>query len=289
MQPGDARVPLGGGRLPAGAARSKKRLGQHFLVNRGAIEAICGAALSSGAPAILEIGPGRGALTGRLLADGRPLAAVELDEGACELLAARFGGAPNFALLRGDAVTAELPPGPLCVVGNLPYNAATAILARFLLDPAACASWSRMVLMFQLEVGRRLLGRPGEKAYGPLSVLAQTAADVKELLRLGPGSFRPPPAVDSVVLAFEPRPGAPAPAERAAMLSLLHAGFAHRRKTLAGSLSRRMPGVVAAAACAAAGAPPGARAEDVPPAAWLEMARLAQRPAGGMAAGAGPL
>jgi 16S rRNA (adenine1518-N6/adenine1519-N6)-dimethyltransferase len=256
-------------------ARPKKRLGQHFLVNQGAIDAICGAALASAAPAILEIGPGRGALTGRLLGDGRPLVAVELDADACGPLAARFGGAPNFRLMQGDAASADLglPPGPFSVVGNLPYNAATAILTRCLLGGV---SWERMVLMFQLEVGQKLLGRPGEGAYGPLSVLAQAAARVNMLLKLGPGSFRPRPKVDSAVLAFEPRADAPGPSERAALLSLLHAAFAHRRKTLANSLSRRMPEDRAAAVCAAGGVSPCSRAEEVPPDAWPAMARLAQ-------------
>jgi 16S rRNA (adenine1518-N6/adenine1519-N6)-dimethyltransferase len=93
------------------------------------------------------------------------------------------------------------------------------------------------------------------------------------LLKLGPGSFRPPPKVDSVALVFEPRPDAPPPAERGALLSLLHAGFAHRRKTLANNLSRLVPEDRMAAVCAAAGASPDWRAEMVPPAAWAEMAR----------------
>jgi 16S rRNA (adenine1518-N6/adenine1519-N6)-dimethyltransferase len=257
-------------------------------VNQGAIGTICDAALSSKAQAILEIGPGRGALTGRLLGDGRPLAAVELDAGACRLLAERFGGAPHFTILHGDAAAVDLPAGPFCVVGNLPYNAATAILTRFLLGPKTCPSWERMVLMFQLEVGQRLLGGPGEKAYGPLSVLTKTVADVRTLLKLGPGSFSPPPKVDSMALLFEPKPGAPPPAERRALLSLLHAGFAHRRKTLANNLSPLMPEGRIAHICAAAGVPPGARAEEVPPAAWVEMARLAYPVCPASPAGGGP-
>ena len=112
---------------------------------------------------------------------------------------------PHFHLLQGDAVQVPLPEGPpWSVVGNLPYNAATAILTRFLVEPIP---WERMVLMFQLEVGQKLLGKPGEKDYGPLSILAQLTTRMTRLMKLGPGAFRPAPKVDSVVLLFEPRPG----------------------------------------------------------------------------------
>jgi len=128
--------------------------------------------------------------------------------------------------------------------------------------------------MFQLEVGQKLLGAPGGKAYGPLSVLAQSVAHVKALLRLGPGSFAPPPKVDSAVLLFEPKAGAPPPGERRAMLSLLRASFAHRRKTIANNWSPFLAEGRVASICAAAGVSPKSRAEEVPPAAWVEMARL---------------
>jgi 16S rRNA (adenine1518-N6/adenine1519-N6)-dimethyltransferase len=161
--------------------------------------------------------------------------AVELDLDACGVLVGRYGSVPNFSLVQGDAATVELPGGgPFCVVGNLPYNAATAILTRLLLDSSP---WERMVLMFQLEVGQKLLGRPGEKAYGPLSVLAQVVTEVNTLLKLAPGSFSPPPKVDSIVLLFGPRADAPRPEERRALLALLHRSFAHRRKTISNNWS----------------------------------------------------
>ena len=259
---------------PTRALTPKKALGQHFLIQRSAIEGIVGAALASPAERLLEIGPGPGVLTEPLLKGGRPLWAVDLDPEACALMEARFGALPAFHVLHGDAVTLPLPAGPpWSVVGNLPYNAATAILTRFLLEPIA---WERMVLMFQLEVGQKLMGKPGEKAYGPLSILAQLTTRMTRLMKLGPGSFRPAPKVDSVVLLFEPRPEAPAHALRKALLTLLHRSFAHRRKTLANNWHAWLEADDITALLAAEGLPPAIRAEAVPPRTWLAILQRLQ-------------
>ena len=236
-------------------------------MNEGAIATIVGTALSSGALRLLEIGPGPGVLTDRLLADGRPLWAVELDPEACDLLRERFADRPHFHLLQGDAVRIPLPEGePWSVVGNLPYNAATPILARLLTEGIA---WDRMVLMFQLEVAQKLMGVAGTKAYGPLSVLAQLCARLTRLVKLGPGSFRPSPKVDSAVVQFEPREDAPSLVERRAMLTVLHRSFAHRRKTLANN----WVGTLSAEALTKVGLTSTLRAEVIAPSAWLEATR----------------
>ncbi|WP_285575798.1 16S rRNA (adenine(1518)-N(6)/adenine(1519)-N(6))-dimethyltransferase RsmA [Geothrix limicola] len=252
---------------PIARLRPKKAFGQNFLVNEGAIGTIVGSALASGASRILEIGPGPGVLTERLLADGRPLWAVDLDPEACELLQERFADRPQFHLLQGDAVRIPLPEGEAwSVIGNLPYNAATPILARLLTEGIA---WDRMVLMFQLEVAQKLMGVPGTKAYGPLSVLAQLCARLTRLVKLGPGSFRPAPKVDSAVVLFEPLSPSPTLAERRALLTVLHRSFSHRRKTLANNWQ----GVLPADALAHAGLGPALRAEVIAPATWLEATR----------------
>jgi 16S rRNA (adenine1518-N6/adenine1519-N6)-dimethyltransferase len=252
---------------PIARLRPKKAFGQNFLVNEGAIATIVGAALVSGAPRLLEIGPGPGVLTERLLADGRPLWAVDLDPEACELLHIRFGTHPQFHLLQGDAVRVPLPEGePWSVIGNLPYNAATPILARLLTEGIA---WERMVLMFQLEVAQKLMGVPGTKAYGPLSVLAQLCARLTRLVKLGPGSFRPAPKVDSAVVLFEPRADAPSLPERRALLQVLHRSFAHRRKTLANNWQGDLP----AEALTRVGLASALRAEVIAPPVWLDATR----------------
>ena len=252
--------------------KPKKAFGQNFLVNEGVIQTIVRSALEAPAPRLLEIGPGPGVLTERLLADGRPLWAIDLDPEAIALLSERLGGQAHFHLLQGDAVKLPLPDGDgaWSIVGNLPYNAATPILTRFLTEPVP---WSRMVLMFQLEVGHKLQGQPGTKEYGPLSVLAQLCAKVTRLAKLGPGSFRPAPKVDSVVLQFEPRPDAPALAERKALLDLLHRSFAHRRKTLHNNWQGWDQGDRLQKALEAQGLAASLRAEALAPNQWLHLAR----------------
>jgi 16S rRNA (adenine1518-N6/adenine1519-N6)-dimethyltransferase len=246
----------------------KKRFGQHFLIQKSAIRTIAEAALASRAPHLLEIGPGPGVLTEPLLADGRELWAVELDPDAIAVLARRFQGLSHFHPVLGDAVKAPLDfGGPFSVVGNLPYNAATAILTRFLV---AGVPWDRMVFMFQLEVGQKLLGRPGEKEYGPLSILAQLTCRLTRLMKLGPGSFRPAPKVDSAVLLFEPRPQVPV-AQRKALLAFLHLSFGHRRKTLANNWHGRFTPDQTHGLLAAHGLSAAVRAEAVPAAVWLDM------------------
>jgi 16S rRNA (adenine1518-N6/adenine1519-N6)-dimethyltransferase len=247
----------------------KKAFGQNFLVNEGVIRTILRAALEPGVPRVLEIGPGASALTGGLVADGRDFWAVDLDPEAIALNEARYGHLDHVHFILGDAVTAPLPlDQPLSIVGNLPYNAATPILTRFLLDPVP---WARMVLMFQLEVGQKLMGKPSEKAYGPLSILAQLSTRMTRLAKLGPGSFNPPPKVDSIVLQFDPRPDALPLARRKALLDLLHRSFAQRRKTLYNNWQGWLGAEAARAMLEAEGLPPTIRAEALEPARWISL------------------
>jgi 16S rRNA (adenine1518-N6/adenine1519-N6)-dimethyltransferase len=251
---------------PVLALRAKKAFGQNFLVNEGAIKLITKTALDADAEALLEVGPGPGVLTERLLQDERPLWAMDLDPEAIALLQTRFGSMKRFHLIEGDAVTAALPIArSWSIVGNLPYNAATPILSRFLVEDLP---WVRMVLMFQLEVGQKILGLPGTKAYGPLSILAQLSSRVTRLMKLGPGSFRPSPKVDSIVLMFEPRADALPLNQRQVLLNLLHQSFGHRRKTLANNWkhdARMMH------ALDAVHIPSSRRAESLAPSEWRSL------------------
>lgn len=252
----------------------KKALGQNFLIQRSAIETILRESLASPAPGLLEIGPGPGTLTEGLLADGRPLWAMDLDPEAILLLEQRFSAFPQFRAVLGDAVRAPFPEGsPWSVVGNLPYNAATPILTRFLLEPIP---WERLVFMFQLEVGQKILGKPGTKEYGPLSVLSQLCCQVTRLMKLGPGAFRPAPKVDSIVLRFDPLPNAPDHSTRKALLALLHRSFAHRRKTLSNNWLGFLDTERTKAILDAEGLGPAIRAEAIPPNLWPRLLKSLQ-------------
>jgi len=254
---------------------AKKSFGQNFLINPTVINTIVASARVGTGVRCLEIGPGMGALTEALLLDGHLVHAVELDPDACAFLEDKFRDQAHLELIQGDAVQVELPPGsPWSVVGNLPYNAATPILTRFLLEPIP---WERLVFMFQLEVGQKILGKPGTKEYGPLSVLSQLCCQVTRLMKLGPGSFRPAPKVDSVVLRFDPRPDAPDYPTRKALLGLLHRSFAHRRKTLSNNWLGFLDPERIKIILEAEGLPPAIRAEAVAPATWLRLLRSLQK------------
>ncbi len=260
----------------------KKRLGQHFLANRGTALALVEAFAPAPGDAVVEIGPGGGALTGLLAERAGRLVALEVDPDlvpALEELLAPFPGAEvrlaDALEVDWDALAAELGGGPLRVIGNLPYNVGTAIVRRLLASDAV----RDMQLVLQKEVADRLLAGPGTKAYGPLSVLAALRCRRRRVRTLPPGAFRPPPRVTSAAVTLEFLADPPLPAgELPRLEAWLHAGFGHRRKTLAGNLGphrERVRGWLEER-----GFPADARAEVLPPADWLALARLLGPPPG---------
>ena len=247
----------------------KRSFGQNYLVNPSAITQIVHETLQSSAPEILEIGPGRGALTHVLLQDGRPLHAIEMDPEHRLYLETTFSSIKHFHVHEGDALTLPMPSrGPFTVVGNLPYNASTAILTRFLMEDFP---WDRLVFMFQKEVGDKLLGGANEKAYGPLSILLQLCTEAQVLLHLKAGSFYPVPNIDSVVLTMHPRRPSLTFAERSRLLQWLHVSFAHRRKTLRNNWQGHPDEGLFMKALSAAGLSDQARAESLSPAVWAQL------------------
>ncbi len=155
---------------------------------------------------VVEIGPGRGALTGPLVERGFRVLAIELDRALAAGLRERWGGA-GLEVVQADALDVALPPAepddPLWVVGNLPYAITSPLLFHVLdqVDPAGIAG---MVFMIQREVADRLAAEPGTKAYGALTVGVRLVADVERLFDVGAGAFRPPPAVVSTVVRLMP-------------------------------------------------------------------------------------
>lgn len=240
----------------------RKRFGQHFLHDPGVLARIVAAIAPKPGEALVEIGPGEGALTEPLLAAGATLTVVELDRDLAARLRARQD--PRLTVVEADALAVDLGAlaaaggAPLRLVGNLPYNVSSPILFHCLDHLAAIAD---MHFMLQKEVVDRMAAPPGDKTYGRLSVMLQARCAVVPLFDVGPGAFRPPPKVDSAVVRLLPRPAGELPvpdAERFA--AVVKAAFAQRRKTLRNALS----GLLDADRIAAAGIDPGSRAEQVP-------------------------
>jgi len=205
--------------------RPKKYWGQNFLRNRGAVEKIVAAIEAQPDDVIVEIGPGEGALTEKLATLGNELTAIEIDPDLSSSLQQRFGN----IVVNADALTAPLPARPFRAVGNLPYNVGTPILRRVVADPNV----RRAVFMLQKEVADRLVAKPGDEAYGFLSLYTQLYARARILMTLEPRSFFPPPKVRSAVVVLDPDRKPFASAE---MIELLSVSFRMRRKKLINNL-----------------------------------------------------
>jgi 16S rRNA (adenine1518-N6/adenine1519-N6)-dimethyltransferase len=250
------------------SARPKKRLGQHFLVDRNILAVVDRLAELAPGDVVLEIGPGLGVLT-RYLAERVALVhAVEIDPALAEHVA----GVPNVRLEVGDALRldlARLEPPPSKLVSNLPYNVATPIVVDSL---AGLPSLERWCVMVQREVADRFFASPGSKAYGAVSVLVQLAAERVGFHPVSPTVFRPQPRVDSALVAFRRRK---LPERFAEVKRVVEAGFAHRRKTIPNALE--LAGVAtreqAAVALAGLGRHPSSRAELLAPAEFVELTR----------------
>jgi len=209
--------------------RPKKKFGQNFLRNRGAVEKIVSAVQAAPDEIVLEIGPGEGVLTEKLVELGNRVIAIEVDPDLIPRLEARFGD--KLELRNEDAVEAALPAMPFRAVGNLPYNVGTPILRRVIADP----NCRRAVFMLQKEVADRVVAKPGSDAYGYLTLYVQAFASARVLMTLEPRSFHPPPKVRSAVVVLDPRdPALAAPRER--VLDLASASFRMRRKKLVNNL-----------------------------------------------------
>ena len=245
------------------SVRPKKRLGQHFLADENILGVIERLAELDGDDVVLEIGPGLGVLTSRLADRARHVHAVELDRSLAPRLAA-LAERPNVDLHWGDALQldlAALDPTPTKLVSNLPYNVATPIVVESLAGLPSIELWTVMV---QREVADRFFAVPSTKAYGGVSVLVQLASERTGFHPVARTVFRPPPNVDSALVAFR---RLPLPDDFDRIKQVVEAAFAHRRKTLPNSLA--LTGLCsrdeAALALAAIGRPPEARAEALAP------------------------
>jgi 16S rRNA (adenine1518-N6/adenine1519-N6)-dimethyltransferase len=237
-------------------------LGQHFLIDPEVAESTIRLADLDPGATVLEIGPGRGALTDRLRASGHPVIAVELDEDLASSLSARQD--PGLTIVRGDFLRIALealPAGPLPVVANLPYSTGTAIVSRLLEQPAR---FPRLVVMLQLEVAQRLCATPGSRSYGGLTVLVALQASATMGFVVPPSAFAPRPKVDSAVVRLDVQTTLRAAvADRRLFRRVVQGAFAQRRKTLRNALGAAFGSEVAHALLERAAIDPQRRAETL--------------------------
>ena len=217
---------------------ARKSLGQHFLLDENLTAKIARQAGDLAGRHVVEVGPGPGGLTRALLAtDAASVTAVEIDPRACAAIRELQTAYPDrLHLIEADALRTDLTtlaPAPRQIIANLPYNAGSPMLVRWLHQAAA---WERLTLMFQLEVAERICAAPGSGAYGRLSVLAQLTCETEIMIRIPPSAFTPPPKVYSAVVGFIPRPTQPEPTLLTAIERVTAAAFGQRRKMLRGAL-----------------------------------------------------
>jgi 16S rRNA (adenine1518-N6/adenine1519-N6)-dimethyltransferase len=267
------------------AASGKTRaLGQHFLRDDAVAERMVALVQPTQRDLVVEIGPGLGALTGRLARAAGRLLALEVDQVMAAVLHERFADTPHVEVFLADARSFSYaglsalkphPAGRVVVVGNLPYSVGKPILQALV---EAGPVLDEMALMLQREVAERVAAAPGGKTYGSLSVLTQLSCEARLAFTVPPGAFRPPPQVDSAVIHLRVRRAPPVPVgDPARLRAVILAAFGQRRKNLANALASGL-GVSAdraRAMCAAAGIDGGRRAETL---SLAEFARLAQTP-----------
>jgi 16S rRNA (adenine1518-N6/adenine1519-N6)-dimethyltransferase len=255
----------------------RKRFGQHFLHDPAVIARIVAAIAPQPGDALVEIGPGRGALTRALLdAPFGSLDVIEIDRDLAALLGDQLGREPRLRVHASDALRFDFAAlarergRPLRLVGNLPYNISTPLLFRLL---GSVRSIVDLHVMLQREVVARMAAAPGEREYGRLTVMLSPWVSVERLFDVGPGAFQPPPKVWSAVArlgvrsrpAFEPSP---------AFGAVVAAAFAHRRKTLGNALR----GLATPAQIGACGVDPSARPGTLAPGAYAAIAAALQLP-----------
>lgn len=225
-------------RLRRSGITPDRGFGQNFLIDPNILGVIEKMAALGRDDIVLEVGPGLGVLTGRLLERCGLVHCVEVDKRLADLLKEEFGSNPRFRLHTGDAVRMDLgglAPPPDKFVSNLPYNVATALVMKSLAELPTVRSWC---LMLQREIAERLFARPGTAAYGSVSVMTQLLT-VREASRPVPAAvFYPRPRVRSALLAFRRRQRAGFAGDHfGEVRALVRAAFSHRRKLLVNSLA----------------------------------------------------
>lgn len=226
--------------------RARKRFGQNFLEDDNIIRRIVKSISPNERDNLVEIGPGKGAITEQLLAACPTLNVIELDRDLIPILLSQFVASyPNFKIHQTDALKFDFSTllsadsGPLRIVGNLPYNISTPLIFHLL---SYQANVKDMHFMLQKEVVDRMASKSGEKSYGRLSVMVQYFCKVENLFDVSPQCFNPQPKVNSAIVRLTPYQQVPFPARDHKLLSrLVNTAFQQRRKTLRNSLKQLLP------------------------------------------------
>ena len=253
---------------------ARKRFGQHFLAQPAIAERIVGLAGLRPDATVLEIGPGRGALTQRLAERCRRLLLVEVDRELSEALRRAHAARASVEVVTADVLQLDLrtllgADVPATVVANLPYNISTPVLMQLLGEPDL---FVRLVLMLQREVAERVCAAPGNKIYGALSVMVQVVADARIELRVPPTAFAPRPQVESAVVVIEPRRPVPLDAAaRRAVRAVVRTAFSRRRKQMVNVIAPLTPDP--RAVLSALQLDPRQRPETLTPADFVRLAR----------------
>jgi 16S rRNA (adenine1518-N6/adenine1519-N6)-dimethyltransferase len=257
---------------------ARKRLGQHFLTDPHALRGIVDALAPTPADTVVEIGAGRGALTGLLLARAGRVQAVELDRALAARLAERHAGDSRIGIVEGDILERPLADvagtADFLVAGNVPYYITTPILFHALRAPRP----RRAVFLVQREVAERVVAAPGTPAYGALSVNVQALATPALVFGVPARAFAPPPTVDSAVLRIVPRPDpVVSDAEQEGYAAFVIAAFGLRRKQMRRVLRTLVPMGASEAdrVLAAAGVAPASRPEVLDAREFAALWRLA--------------
>lgn len=248
--------------MEAAGLRPDRTLGQHFLIDGNLMRKLVASAELTASDIVLEVGGGTGGLSDQLATRAGRLVIVEIDHDLAPLLTERFDGFPNVTVIHGDALknkhtiapevmeacrvgTAYQPesetphaPSPYKLVANLPYHIATPLIMNLL---TASPRFDRMCFTIQKEVADRLVAQAGSRDFGPLAIVVQTTCEIAKVARLPAQAFWPAPKVESSMLRLDRKPH---PFEQGdqlqRFLDLVHAAFAHRRKTLRFNLSRHL-------------------------------------------------
>jgi 16S rRNA (adenine1518-N6/adenine1519-N6)-dimethyltransferase len=209
------------------------RLGQHFLIRGSVLERIAAAACPTPENLAIEIGPGRGALTEKLLKRAARVIAIEVDPFLAGHLEHKFAAEPRLEVVRADVLETDLGCwGPAVIAGNLPYYITSPILEK-----TVRLRFPRAVFLVQKEVAQRLAAQPGSRDYGFLTVQTSLFASVRLLFEVKPAAFHPPPNVDSAVVRLESRAPDPAIGDADAFLRFVGQCFQQKRKTIRNNLA----------------------------------------------------